>query len=203
MLGVLFLAMSGFALWSYAGRQDYKNNTDEKVAAAVEVAKEETSTAKDNEFLEKEKIPFDDYQGPESFGSVLIRYPKTWSAYVQEKGSGKTPIDGFFHPKYVPGDETNPAYALRVQVLNSNYNNELKRFDAYIKNGTLKAKPFKAPKVSQVTGIRFDGQIRPKVQGSAVLLPMRDKTLMIWTEADDRYLKDFDENILPNFTFVP
>jgi len=43
----------------------------------------------------------------------------------------------------------------------------------------------------------------PKVQGSMVLVPLRDKTLKIWTEADETYLKDFNENILPNYTFEP
>lgn len=203
MLGVLFLAMSGFAIWAYTSRQDYKNNTDEKVAAAVEVAKEETATAKDNEFVEKEKIPFDDYQGPASFGGVLIRYPKTWSAYVNEKGTGKDPIDGYFHPKFVPATDVKPAYALRFQVLNTTYADELKKFDNAVKNNKVTVKPYKPEKVPTVTGVRIDGEIDSKVQGSLVLVPMRDKTLKIWTEADKTYLKDFDENILPNYTFEP
>lgn len=203
MLSVLFLAMSGFAIWAYLGRQDYKNNADEKVATAVEVAKEETATAKDNEFIEKEKLPFDDYQGPASFGAVLIRYPKTWSAYVNEQGTGKTPIDGYFHPKFVPSTDVKPSYALRMQVVNSTYANELKKFDTSVKRGVVKVKPYKPEKVPTVSGVRLDGQIAPKVQGSMILVPMRDKTLKIWTEADETYLKDFNENILPNYTFEP
>lgn len=203
MFATLFLVASGLAVWAFMGRQDYKNNTEEKVTAAVEVAKEETSTAKDNEFIEKEKIPFDDYQGPASFGGVLIRYPKTWSAYVNEKGTGKSPIDGYFHPNFVPAPETKPSYALRVQVISGNYANELKKYDTYVKQGTLKAKPYKSEKVPTVTGIRLDGQLASKVKGSLIMLPLRDKTLKIWTEADNKYLKDFNENILPNFTFEP
>lgn len=203
MLAVLFLAMSGFGVWAYMGRQDYKNNTDEKVQTAVEVAKEETATAKDNEFLEKEKLPFENYQGPASFGSLLIRYPKTWSAYVSERGTGKTPIDGYFHPKFVSAPEVKPSYALRVQVLNTTYANELKRFDNLVKSGKLKATPYKPEKVKNVTGVRLDGEIMSKVQGSLILVPMRDKTLKMWTEASDTYRKDFNENILPNYTFEP
>lgn len=199
----LFFLMTGFAIWAYMGRQDYKTNAEEKVAVAVEVAKEETATAKDNEFVEKEKIPFDDYQGPASFGSVLVRYPKTWSAYVNEKGTGKTPVDAYFHPKFVPSTEQRPTYALRVQVVDTAYANELKSYDAYVKNGSLKATPYKPEKVPTVTGVRLDGKLSGKIQGSLILVPMRDKTLKIWTEADNTYLKDFNQNILPNYTFEP
>jgi hypothetical protein len=38
--------------------------------------------------------------------------------------------------------------------------------------------------------------------GTMVLLPMRDKTLEIWTEAP-AYLADFNTYILPNITFSP
>lgn len=203
MLGVLFVAMSGFAIWAYLGRQDYKENTDQKVATAVEVAKEETATEKDNEFIEKEKLPFDDYQGPAAFGAVLIRYPKTWAAYVNESGKGRTSVDGYFHPKFVPATEMKSNYALRVQVLNTTYANELKRYDNGVKNGLIKTKPYTPEKVPTVTGIRLDGEIMSKVKGSMILVPMRDKTLKIWTEADQTYLKDFNENILPNYTFEP
>ncbi len=203
MLAVLFVSMSGFAIWSYMSRQDYKENTDQKVATAVEVAKEETSTEKDNEFVEKEKLPFDDYQGPAAFGGILIRYPKTWSAYVNEGGKGRTPIDGYFHPKFVPATDVKPSYALRVQVLSTTYANELKKYDTGVKNGVIKATPYKPEKVPTVTGVRMDGEIMSKVKGSMILVPMRDKTLKIWTEADSTYLKDFNENILPNYSFEP
>ena len=60
---VLFLLVSiGFGAWAFMSREDYKNNVDQKIAAAQEVTKKETETAKDNEFLEKEKQPLKKYQ---------------------------------------------------------------------------------------------------------------------------------------------
>src|SRR3989344_4524267 len=78
---LLFIAFAGFFGWAYMSRQDYKDNVDQKIATAVEVAKKQTETAKDNEFLEKEKLPLQDYTGPSQYGSLNIKYPKTWSAY--------------------------------------------------------------------------------------------------------------------------
>jgi hypothetical protein len=42
----------------------------------------------------------------------------------------------------------------------------------------------------------------PTGTGTMVLLPMRDKTLEIWTESND-YLNDFNTYVLPNMTFAP
>ena len=59
--------------------------------------------------------------------------------------------------------------------------------------------PFRAVLVDSVLGARIDGEITTKRTGSVVLLPLRDKTLKIWTESN-AYTADFDE-ILTNLSF--
>ncbi len=54
--------------------------------------------SKDNEFIVREKQPLQTYTGPSAFGSISVKYPKTWSAYVDETNSS-TPVDGYFHPR--------------------------------------------------------------------------------------------------------
>jgi len=61
------------------------------------------------------------------------------------------------------------------------------------------------PKVPSVAGTRLSGQIfssSKAAPGTIVLVPMRDKTLEIWTESND-YLPDFNTYILPNLSFSP
>lgn len=199
---LLLLGCAAFAVWAYMSRQDYKYNTDQKVAAAVEVAKKQTSDEKDNEFIEKEKLPLKDYQGPSAYGAVLIKYPKTWGAYVNETTSGTTPVDGYFHPVFVPGKDSKTAYALRVQVVNRSYDQQLKTFDAEVKQGKVTVIPYAAPKVKNVKGVRISGEIEHDVQGVMIMLPLRDKTLMVWTEAG-QFVPDLDNNVLKNLTFSP
>jgi len=187
------------------GRQDYKQNSDKKVAAAVEIAKKQTETAKDNEFLEKEKYPLRHYTGPSAYGSVDIQYPKTWSAYVTESGNGSTPISGYFHPSFIPSTQqgqSSNSFALRLEVASTSYDQALKQFDGNIKQGKIKVSPYKAPKVQSVLGARLDGEIVTGKQGSMVLIPLRDKTLKIWTEATN-FRGDFDNIIMANIVFVP
>jgi hypothetical protein len=96
LFGVLFLAAAGFGGWAFMGRQDYKDNSDQKSATAVEAAKKSQAAELQKKFDEDYKNPNKTYQGPVSFGSVKFNYPKTWSAYVDEN-SGSTPINGYFY----------------------------------------------------------------------------------------------------------
>ncbi len=200
----IFLSVGAisFGVWAYASQQDYKNNSDKKAASAVAVAVAGEATKKDNEFLEKEKSPLKTYQGPAAYGSLTIQYPKTWSAYVVETDRGTLPVDAYFHPGFVPGVLTQTAYALRVQVSSQPYAAELKLFDAQVKAGKVTVTPFTAKNVPSVTGVRIDGEIATGKKGSLVLLPIRDKTIKLSTEAD-QFIGDFNNNILLNLKFVP
>lgn len=202
MCVVLFIAAASFGIWAYGSRQDYKQNTDKKIAAAVEVAVQEESTRKDNEFVEKEKSPLKTYQGAAAYGSLGISYPKTWSAYVVETDKGNTPIDGYFHPNFVPGLQSQTAFALRVQVSNQSYDQEMKQFESKVKSGAVAVTPYISKNVPTVTGARVDGEINQGQKNSMVLLPIRDKTIKISTESQ-QFLSDFNDIVLANLKFVP
>lgn len=204
LIGLVFLllASSAFGVWAFMGRADYKNNSDKKSAAAVVIAKEKQKAIDDASFLEKEKQPYETFDGPSEFGSIKIVYPKTWELYVDIKTAGSgTSVDGYAHPGYVPGVQSDTAFALRFQVLGSDYDGFLKQYESGAKNATVAVSPFRAELVNTVLGSRIDGQITTKRTGSVVLLPLRDKTLKIWTEST-AYTADFNE-ILKNLTFSP
>ncbi|HLB66395.1 MAG TPA: hypothetical protein VJJ78_02270 [Candidatus Saccharimonadales bacterium] len=202
VIGTILLAAAIFAIWAYSGRQDFKNNVDKKIETAVEIAKKQTASAKDNEFVEKEKNPLKTYRGPEAYGSVVVKYPKTWSAYVVEGGNSSNPVDGYFNPDFVPGVQTSSVYALRIQVVPSAYDRELDRYDAFVQKGTVKVAPFRFPKVKSIVGVRLNGEIANGKQGSLILVPLRDKTLKVFTETNS-FVADFNKFILPNLKFSP
>ncbi len=201
LLVVFLLGSLGFGFWAFTSRQDYKDNVDEKIATAVEVAKKQTATEKDNEFIEREKRPLKEYAGPDAYGSVKVKYPKTWAAYVVQ-GNSSTPLNAYFHPNYVPDEKSDASYALRVQVVNQTFDQQVRQFDSNVKIGKTKAKPYKPANVDNVVGLQLTGQLDAKQQGTMVLLQLRDKTIKIWTEGD-QYEKDFFDSALANLTFVP
>ena len=200
VMSVLFIAASVFGLWAFMGRQDYKNNVDEKIETAVESAKEETETAKEAEFAERDKSPTKVFHAAESFGALTFSYPRTWSAYVENSG-GETPINATFHPDFV-GNDKDVAFALRLQVVNTTYDQALKAYDSEIKKGTVTASPFTPKLVASALGVRLSGEIVSKKTGVMILLPLRDKTIKIWTESNN-FVGDLDKFILESLSYQP
>lgn len=204
VLAVLFVGAASFAVWAFSGRQDYKDHSDAKVTAAVALNKQKVQAADAVQYAEAAKNPLTVYAGPDAYGSVHLSYPKTWSAYV-DTTSSSTPLNAYFHSNYVPATQSKQTYQLRVQVVARSYSTELGKYASSIKKGTATAAAYSLPKVSSVVGTRITGAIFSTslaAPGTIVLVPLRDKTLEVWTESYD-YLPDFNTYILPNITFSP
>jgi hypothetical protein len=116
----LLIASIVFGVWAYGGYQDYKNNSDQKAAAAVQVAKTQQAAELQKQFDEQFKSPFKVFKGSPTYGSVTFNYPKTWSGYV-DSSNDSAPINGYFHPGEVPGTQQEVAYALRVELVTTDY----------------------------------------------------------------------------------
>ncbi len=198
IVGLLLFTSLGFGYWAYAGRQDYKNNVDTKIAEAVEVAEEKLDIEKEADFAERFKLPNKNYQGPDTLGSLNITYPKTWSAYIVESNS-TIELNGFLHPDYVPDIRSDTSFAFRFEIVNTNYDQVLKTYDAKVKLGKIKVEPYRLAKVDSALGTRLIGEIDIKKEGVLVLLPIRDKTIKVWTEGQN-FKGDF-ETILTSLTY--
>jgi hypothetical protein len=200
---LLLIGAAGFAFWAYGERTDYKDNVDVKIADAVAIAQQKVSTQKDKEFAQKEKYPYHTYTGPSAYGSLVVKYPKTWSAYIATQNNGATPISGYFFPNQVPTiTDQNNSFALRVAVVQQPYSAILQQIQIYVQQKKTTAHVYRSPNVPNVIGTRFDGQIGAQKQGSMVVMPYRDKTLELWAE-DASFKADFDNIILKNFSFSP
>ena len=77
VLTLSLIALAAVTLQVFKQKEDYKLNSDQKVSAAVEAAKQETEKIKEAEFLEREKSPNKVYKGAAAFGSLSITYPKS------------------------------------------------------------------------------------------------------------------------------
>lgn len=204
---LLLLSISYFAYWSYSNMTDYRDNTNQKIVAAVKVADQQLTTQLNSQFAQEEKSPYKVYSGPSTFGSLHITYPKTWSAYVSVDGQSDPMVDGYFYPDVVPstgqsgsGNTTN--FALRVQVTQSSYSDILQNYQSQVQGGTVSVKPYSLPKVPSVIGVQVTGQIQSQKAGTLIILPLRNQTLEIWTEGS-QFQQDFTNTILPNLTFSP
>jgi hypothetical protein len=208
VLATLLIAALAFGYWAFSGRQDYKNNSDKKVAAAAATAKAEGAANQKITDDQLNKQPYKVFKGSPTYGSITFDYPKTWSAYVDTTNSSE-PINGYFYPDTVPGIQGNTAYALRVELVNTDYSQLLQQFTSQISAGKLTAKAYTPPKVqgvaNVVAGTFLSGQINNDAQAQQdemLLIKVRDKTLEIYTESSD-FASDFNNTVLNSLTFAP
>ncbi len=204
LLSMLFIAAASFGVWAFMGRQDYKENSDARVAAAVVVNTKDVQAKDAKDYAEAAKQPLKYYTGPEPYGTLKITYPKTWSGYViTTENGGSSPLDAYFSPDVVPNTAgRDSTFALRVQIVDQAYDTTVNQFATYVRQGKATATPYKLPKVPSVVGERIEGQIAQNKQGSLIVLPIRDKTLKMWIESTS-YKADLENNVLPNTTFSP
>jgi len=198
---VLLLGAVIFGAWAFSGRSDYKNHSDLKAAAAASVAVKQTQVADAKKYAEEAKNPLKKFVGPSQYGSVTAMYPKTWSGYVISNQSN--PLNAYFQPDVVPviSAQSN-AYALRIQVVAQTYSNMLQSYQTLVSTKKVTVAPFSFAKVPSVVGSRIDGQISVDDQGTVIIVPLRNMSLVVSTESQT-FEPDFNNLVLPNFTFSP
>jgi hypothetical protein len=208
VLGVLLVLSLIFGGWAFSGRQTYKNKSDQQVAAAVAAAKKAQAIELQNQFAEQSKQPYATFHGSPTYGSLSFNYPKTWSAYVDTTSTSE-PINAYYYPSQVPGLQSKSAYALRVELVNTDYSQVQQQFSSLIKQGKITAKAYVPPKMqgvtNVVTGTYLTGQFNNQNAAqnvNMVVIKVRDKTLEIYTESSE-FLNDFNNAVLSSLSFAP
>jgi hypothetical protein len=200
LLAITFLILT---IIFFSQMSDYKNNSDQKAAVAVEDAKKVQAEELAAQFAEKEKEPLRSYTAPGSAASVKLVYPKTWSLYAIEGKEGSS-VNTYFNP-IVIADTSNKdnVYALRMEVLDKAYASVVKEYESDAKKGEVTITPFKPERVASAqTGVRIEGIVRDDIKGAMVILPVRDKTIKIWTETEN-YINDFNNFVIKNLEYSP
>lgn len=210
VLALLLVAALGFGYWAFSGRQDYKNNVDVKVAAAVVSAQKAQQATDQAKADQAAKQPYNTYQGPDTYGTITFSYPKTWNAYIQSSSS--EPINSYYYPSAVPDTTTTSAYALRMELVSDDYNSVLSSLTGSSStNSTLTAAAYIPPKLKGVknalpgtmlTGAIWQDNNGNPITGQMLVIPVRDKTLKIYTQSQN-FTSDFNNIVLPSLTFTP
>ena len=173
---VLFVAAGSAAIWAYLAYSQEKTAVESRMAVASAKAREEQSKA-DRE------------------------YPKTWSVYVAADGGDRGDYKAYLHPVIVPPTNTHSSnqnkFALRLEILNSDFNKTLDQYASLLKKGDLTSS---SVEYNGNTATRIDGAFSKDLRGSVVLMKVRDKTLRFSTDADT-FKPDF-EAILKTVKFV-
>ena len=195
-MGVGMLALGGLATWAFVNYQDQKSNVDARVERAVAKAEKQQAEEDETKFAEREKEPRREFAGPDDYGRLSFMYPKTWSVYVDKDGSNSSDFEAYLNPIVVPPIKDENRYALRVTVTKKSYEDTLKRYESLVKKGELKNS---ATSANGQTGTRLDGSFDKDIRGAAVIYKVRDKTVIIQTDAKT-FIPDY-EKIIKTITF--
>jgi len=199
---LMFLLALGLGILAIIYIQKYADastNLDQHRAEAASAAKEEQKQADEKDFLEREKLPYRAYEAPAVLGALKIEFPKTWNVYALEEETASLQLDIYMYPGVVRATQsTTEPYSFRAKLERKLYTDALESYSNDVEKGTLKAK---AVTVSGITGTRLDGEVVKGRTGSLILLPVRDKTLSIWTESPN-YAADF-ETIVQKINISP
>lgn len=198
LLAILSTGLAGFGVWSFGNYMDQKNHTDAKIEAAVTSAKSAQSAMLEKQFIEREKQPYLKFNGPDDLGHVSFDYPKTWSVYIAKDGTAGT-FEAYLNPVSVPVVANDQPFATRVTIDNRTYETTLKSYESLVKKGSLKSSPVT---VNGFTGVRLDGTFSKQREGTSVIFKVRDKSLVISTDAS-AFKNDFDAVVLKSLDFNP
>ncbi len=133
------------------------------------------------------------YTADDIFGSFSFSYPKVWSTNVGQAKGATEELVFLADPNLIVDDKDQggPYTAMRVQVYKASSESVIK--DMHSKYTLRSSNPFKEEDtvVSGVKGRKFTGlDTESKKNISFVLLPLRDKTLYIGTDDNDKYQKN-------------
>ena len=194
----LFLVVAALSVWLFMQYNESRSDVDGKVAVAVAEAEKRQAAELEAKFQEQLKDPRLEFVGPSEYGRVSFMYPRTWSVYVDKDGSDRGDYVVYLHPVTVPPTSlTTSRCALRLEILNKDFDSVLKTYDAALKKGDLTSS---TTEYNGIAATRLDGAFNKDLRGSAVLMRVRDKTIRFSTDADT-FKPDF-ATILGTVKFV-
>jgi hypothetical protein len=187
-LVVLVLVAGSLAIWAYVNYDHARTDVNGQIDLAVAKAKNDQQTVDDAKFAEREKEPNRTFVGPDELGRLTFSYPKTWSVFVSDDGSGGGIYHAYLSPVSVPPISEKQQYALRVTIEQKDYDQVVKTYQEKVKKGDLRSS---ATSANGHNGTRLDGTFSKELRGAAVIYQIRDKTVTLRTDADT-FKPDFE-----------
>ena len=195
---IVTVLLTGVATgWAMVQYFEEKRTVDIQAETAASLAAKEQADKDAADFLEKEKEPNREFAGPDDYGRLSFKYPKTWSLYLaQNSTSGGKTYEAYFNPVSVPPIAKDQRVALRVTIEQEDYEEIIDDYAGLVEDGELTTS---AVTINGAPSTRLDGNFTKDIRGSAVVIKVLDKTVTIRTDADT-FKGDFDA-LIKTITF--
>jgi hypothetical protein len=199
LVAFALLALTGASIYGFISSSQAKSVLSQAKEKAYQAGQQAQKAEDEERFRISSQSPYRSYAAPGIYGGFEIKFPKNWSAHVVENEGGSPQVHLTLHPEFVKqvANQDN-AYAARVQLSRTNHDQIVKQRQNEVKAGRLKQQ---SVSVAGIPSTRFEGKYDNKHDGVTVLVPVRDKTIIISTD-DKKYLPEFDQ-ILAQSKIVP
>ncbi len=197
LVSILAVTFIGLFIWKYLEWNTLKTNFDGEVEKSVAEAVAANTTKLEAEFLEREKYPYKTFAGPADYGSLSFEYPKTWNLYVGRDAVNGGDYEAYLNPGEVLPVSSNTINALRVTILDQPYDTIVRNYDNSVKNGKLEVE---TRNIGSTVGNVYTGEFSNGIHGVAALFKLRDKTVVLRTDAP-LFSEEFYK-VLGTVTFV-
>jgi hypothetical protein len=177
ILSITFLILF---IWMFFQYNEASTDLEGKVELAVAEAENGIRTELEKEFEEKEKYPFKTFAGPVDFGQLTFEYPKTWSVYVPDDASRADDFHAYFNPGQVNVVNDQTIMSLRVSIINTLTDEVKEDYADKVEQGEMTVS------TTVVNGVNVDvytGKLDSDLQGIICIFKIRDKTVLIQTDA--------------------
>ena len=197
VVSVIAVTFIGLFIWKYIEWDSVKTDVDGQIDSAVAMAVAENTTKLENEFTEREKYPYKGFLGPADYGSLSFEYPKTWNVYVARDASNGGDYEAYLNPGEVQPVSATTINALRVIIRDQAFENVVRTYDNLVRNGRIEVV---TRNIGSTVANVYTGELLNNIHGIVAIFKLRDKTVMIQTDAlifSDEYYR-----LLDSVTFV-
>ncbi len=190
LIGVLGLGAVSFAILSVVAFGQAKVATttlNQQKQAAAEAAREDQKKLDAQATITAAENPFRSYIAPIEYGSFEIKFPRSWSASVEQARSNQTQVTLIVHPDFIKRDNNaNELAAAKILLVQRTLNEYVKVFQSQ------KEVKRSDTTVSGVKGVQLTGKFADKRTVRMVVIPIRDKSLVFFNE-DSNFAPQFDQ----------
>lgn len=197
IVSLIAVTFVGLFIWKYLEWDNVKTDVDGQIDVAVAMAIAENTTKLENEFSEREKYPYKTFSGPTDYGSLSFEYPKTWNVYIAKDAANGGDFEAYFNPGEVQPIGNDTINSLRVTIRDAAFDSVVKSYDSNLRNGKLSVV---TRNVGSAVANVYTGEIRSNVRGIVAIFKLRDKTVLLQTDAE-LFSAEFYK-ILDTVTFV-
>ncbi len=195
VLAVIAIAFGTLALLKISDYNKLSQDFDTKLSKSVTEKVDSELTKIEAEYNTKYNQPYNEFVGPEDYGRVTFKYPRTWSVYVASDVNSDKNYMVYFNPdKVLPTGKKN-VYALTFEIVSDSYENTTAKYSNSKNNMRAESLTISGSPAIYYTGV-LPGTT---FEGAVVVLKNRDKAVVFKTY-DAAFIPAFNE-LIESITF--